>query len=694
MHIHDKKARPQANKMLAKAMTGKLCGYEGQSGKVYRIRLDNTRRIVRARDARFIEDFQAKDEDREDPIHEATFEDAYISDSFDASVWLKHLEAAPKKVHWSDQSPTDITAKDITGKVDNKTVAESGLLTPEATPEPDNHDDDGATADDDDSFITADEDEEQAADLASDNIFATVRPSRRTLPPGYYKTLHNKGKGAADRLVNGSFVDLDQFEEEARQEGLAWQWVFDQKFDANGQWVSNRARWVVCGNFENGDHSPHEVFSAVPYASSIRIFFNMVATLDLHCHQFDIVGAFLNAVVPKDTEVYVQKPTGFEDGTGRVCRLIKALYGLARSPLWWFKTFVPKLEELGFKSLTSEGCIFTNPTSGGLLLMYVDDLRVAANNIEDINKTVDSIAGIFELKRMGEAPTFLGYSVRRDRENRIIYLSQHLFVEKIIERFNKQGLNPAKTPWIPGKFVLPKTWETVEGSTKGYQTEIGSINYLANGTRPDISYTMMRLGEANVGPSSEHLQLLHHLWRYITGTKMLAIRCGGKIDPRDLHLRAFGDASFASDLMTRASVGGHVVLINNCPVVWKARKQVLVTLSSTEAEFINLTPTAMSLLWVATVLKDMGYHQKTPLLMFTDSANARAIALNPLNTARTYHIDLRHKWVIQRLSMGEFVLDHVGTEDMVADGFTKPFNAVKHAKFVRQLGLVVVPNEE
>jgi hypothetical protein len=61
-------------------------------------------------------------------------------------------------------------------------------MTPEATPEPDDnivHDDDDEATADDDSFITADGDEEQASDLASDNMFATVRPSRRTLPPGY-----------------------------------------------------------------------------------------------------------------------------------------------------------------------------------------------------------------------------------------------------------------------------------------------------------------------------------------------------------------------------------------------------------------------------------------------------------------------------------------------------------------------------
>lgn len=433
---------------------------------------------------------------------------------------------------------------------------------------------------------------------------------------------------------------------------LLGKWVFDQKFDADGNWVNNRARWVVCGNFENGEYSPHEVYSAVAHASSVRIFFNLVATMNLECHQFDVVGAFLHAIVLDDVEVYISQLTGFEDGTGRVCRLKKALYGLARSPLWWYNTLAPELNKLGFEPLSTEGCIFKT-TAGTMILLYVDDVRVAAKTLTDIDITVNKLAGIFELKKMGEVPTFLGYSVVRDRENHVIYLNQINYVNKILERYGKEGLNAVKTPWIPGKFMLPKTWEPVTDATVHYQRETGSINYLVTGTRPDMAYTMMRLSEANAGPSNEHLQLLHHLWRYISGTKALGLRCGGKMNPTsDLHLRAYGDASFASDLITRASVGGHVVMINDCPVVWKSKKQVLVTLSSTEAEFINLTPTALSLLWVANIMKDAGHHRQNPLLLFTDSANARAVALNPLNTARTYHIDLRLKWIIQRLAMG------------------------------------------
>ena len=96
--------------------------------------------------------------------------------------------------------------------------------------------------------------------------------------------------------------------------------------------------------------------------------------------------------------------------------------------------------------------------------------------------------------------------------------------------------------------------------------------------------------------------------------------------------------------MTRTSVGGHIVMIAGCPIIWKAKKQTLVTLSSTESEFINLTPAGLSLLWAANVPTQRGGNpQSTPLLLFTDANNVRSISLSPLQTARTYHIDLRYK---------------------------------------------------
>jgi len=227
-----------------------------------------------------------------------------------------------------------------------------------------------------------------------------------------------------------------------------------------------------------------------------------------------------------------------------------------------------------------------------------------------------------------------------------------------------------------------------------YIKQTGSLNYLSVNTRPDITLTTNRLSEANQGPSEQHLQLLKHLFRYLIGLYNLSLRYGRKFPISNLQLRAYGDASFADRIDTRFSTAGHIVFLAGSPILWKSKKQTLVTLSSTEAEFVNLTPTASSLLWVHQILKDAGYPQPMPLVLFTDSQNARLITLNPLISARTRHIDIRYKWIIDRTKKGDFNIQHVSTTNMVADGLTKPLNRIKHIEFVKQLGLCIPPTEK
>ena len=130
-----------------------------------------------------------------------------------------------------------------------------------------------------------------------------------------------------------------------------------------------------------------------------------------------------------------------------------------------------------------------------------------------------------------------------------------------------------------------------------------------------------------------------------------------------------------------------MVFLAGCPIIWKSRKQTIITISTTEAEFINLTPTALSIKWIAQICAEAGYPQGAPLLVHTDSQNARLAVLNPLQTARTRHIDIRYKWINQEVEKGHILLEFVGTTAMKADGLTKALDRVKHGIFVRQLGL-------
>jgi len=141
--------------------------------------------------------------------------------------------------------------------------------------------------------------------------------------------------------------------------------------------MKNRARWVVCGNKEKAVYEWFEVFSAVAHLTSLRLFLAVVAVQDLECHAFDIVTAFLNANIPPGFNIYIRQPSGFEDGSGRACKLKKALYGLRLSLILWLETLTTALREMGFEPLKHEACLFKNKQTGVLILVYMDDFLIA-----------------------------------------------------------------------------------------------------------------------------------------------------------------------------------------------------------------------------------------------------------------------------------------------------------------------------
>ena len=124
----------------------------------------------------------------------------------------------------------------------------------------------------------------------------------------------------------------------------------------------------------------------------------------------------------------------------------------------------------------------------------------------------------------------------------------------------------------------------------------------------------------------------------------------------DLDLYCHADAAFADYLLTRYSTARHVIFLGEGLVYWKSKKQGIMTISSSEAKFINLTPAIKSLKWIAKLLVELGYPQKVPLLLYTDSQNAKATILNPLNSARTRNIDIWYKYILDAMEKGKVKL--------------------------------------
>lgn len=73
-----------------------------------------------------------------------------------------------------------------------------------------------------------------------------------------------------------------------------------------------------------------ETFASVVQPMSYNAIFAFAAAKYWDVHQMDVKTAFLYGLI--EGKVYVRQPTSFDNQSGEVCKLRRALYGLKQSP--------------------------------------------------------------------------------------------------------------------------------------------------------------------------------------------------------------------------------------------------------------------------------------------------------------------------------------------------------------------------
>jgi hypothetical protein len=143
-------------------------------------------------------------------------------------------------------------------------------------------------------------------------------------------------------------------------------WVYKYKFNKSGKLTRLKAHLVVCGNCQDIDFW-RETYAAVARATTLKALLAMVATLDLECHQADVVTAFLNGHLNNDEHIWIRLPDGC------IVKVKKALYRLRRSPQLWYQELSRYLKSIGFNPIEVDPCVFINALNL-IILAYVDDL--------------------------------------------------------------------------------------------------------------------------------------------------------------------------------------------------------------------------------------------------------------------------------------------------------------------------------
>jgi hypothetical protein len=227
---------------------------------------------------------------------------------------------------------------------------------------------------------------------------------------------------------------------------IGCKWVCKIKLKADGTVERYKAQPVAKGYSQVEGVDYQETFAPVAKMVTVRLLLSVTALRGWHLHQLDVNNAFLHGDL--DEDVYMTLPPGFgRKGETRVCKLHKSLYGLKQASRQWFIKLSGALKAAGFHQSLSDYSLFVQSHHGNFLalLIYVDDVILAGNNLQDIENTKLFLSKQFKLKDLGQLKYFLGIEVARSRHG--ISLSQRKYALDILDDAGFLGVKPSRFPW-------------------------------------------------------------------------------------------------------------------------------------------------------------------------------------------------------------------------------------------------------
>lgn len=385
-------------------------------------------------------------------------------------------------------------------------------------------------------------------------------------------------------------------------------------------------------------------------------------------------GRLTELMVTVDPSLYQKYITVDSKGEAILyVQMHKALYGMLRSALLFYKKFVSDLEEEGYAINPYDPCVTNKMINGRQMTIgwHVDDLKASHADtqvVTDFGRWLELKYGSCKEHR-GKFFEYLGmeldYSVPGQLRVTMIPFLQEMLAE-FPEEITQTRTTPAADYLFRVRDDAPKL---PEEQAQLFHRFVAKLVFVIARARRDLAVATSFLTTRVKEPDEDDWGKLRRVMQYIKGTINMPLILSAESMTMP---KWWIDASYAVHDDCKGQLGGALSFGLGMALIF-CRKQKLNVKSSTEAELVGVDDGLPLVLWTRYFLQEQGYDMK-PSLIYQDNKSTMLLERNgkASSSKRTKHINVRYFFVKDKIAKGEIDLEHCPTEEMWANVLTKP----------------------
>ena len=492
-------------------------------------------------------------------------------------------------------------------------------------------------------------------------------------------------------------------------------WVFDVKFDGR-----RKSRLVAGGN--RTEPLDTDAYAGVVSIDTIRLGFLIGELNGLQAIATDIGNAYLHGYTKE--KVYTRAGPEFgAELEGRYVVIRKALYGLRSSSFSWHEVLADKLRSLGWRASYADSDLWMKDcgTHYEYLATWVDDVLHWGKKPMEL---IHQLEKMFPLKGTGVPEYYLGGDIEQiewplAESGKTTALSCRTYITQIaakIEKLFEKELRHYGSPMDPN--YRPEVDETEllpELMIPKYQMLVGCANWVVTLGRFDIYYATVTMARYNQAPREGHLAAMLRIfgflkhykkWRLVVDATLLKEKedkkeskntwtdlypdANEELPPnmpepkgKEVQITVYKDADGASDVVTRRSVTGILVLVNSFPVKYYCKRQNTVESSTYGSELVAARIAVDLLVEMRYKLRMLGVPIRQRSMMYGDNMSVVLNTTLPSSALKKKHNAIAYHRVREAVAAGIVEFEHIPTEENIADCLTKPLSPLAYNKLVK-----------